>query len=124
MSLYQGPFIADEKNEQAWLTIKREHLKKTFVRLLINYGGCLDELGRHNQALSVYQKGLAVDPFEEVFYQRMIECCHRLGRYAKAVSHYQTCCQILENDLGVPPSEETQRLYQDVRRAAAGQALA
>ena len=124
LSLYRGEFMAGEKFEQAWLTTKREQLKMTFVRLLINYGQYLEDLNKHNQALSVYQKGLAVDPFEEVFYQRMIHCCHHLGRYAKAVSHYQTCCQILENDLGVPPSEETQRLYQDVRKAATGQALA
>ena len=124
LSLYRGEFMAGEKYEQAWLTTKREHLKKTFVRLLINFGQCLEAFKKYNQALSVYQKGLAVDPFEETFYQRMMRCCFHLGRYAKAVGHYQTCCQILENDLGVPPSEETQRLYQNVRKAAAGQILA
>lgn len=92
--------------------------KKQLVDLLINYGRCLEALNRNRQALSVYQQGIGLDRFEEIFYQRLIDNCRRLGRYAEAVRHYHTCCRLLEEELGVPPSEETQRLYRKVCAAA------
>ena len=115
LSLYTGEFLAAEKHEETWLTARRVSLKNTFIRMLTQYGRCLEALGDHDRALSIYQQGLAVDPLEEIFYQRLIDCCHHLGRYAKAVHYYKTCCQILEGDLGVPPSQETQKLYRKVR---------
>jgi DNA-binding SARP family transcriptional activator len=119
LSLYEGEFLADENPEPSYLATRREQLKKKMVDLLIDYGRCLESLNKHEQALALYQKGIALDGFEERFYQRLIDCCHRLGRYANAVQHYKTCCRMLENDLGVPPSEETQRLYRNVLESTA-----
>ena len=120
LSLYTGEFLSDEKHEQTWLTARRVSLENTFIRMLTNYGRCLETSGDYEGALSIYQKGIAIDKFEEIFYQRSIYCCHRLGRYAKAASYYKTCCRILEDDLGVPPSQETQKLYRKVHRPATG----
>jgi DNA-binding SARP family transcriptional activator len=119
LSLYEGEFLADENPEPSYLATRREQLKKKMVDVLIDYGRCLESLNKHKQALELYQKGIALDWFEERFYQRLIDCCYRLGRYANAVQHYKTCCKMLENDLGVPPSEETQRLYRNILDSAA-----
>jgi LuxR family transcriptional regulator, maltose regulon positive regulatory protein len=114
LSLYEGEFLADENPEPSWLATRREQLKKKMVDLLMDYGRCLESLNKPEQALAVYQKGIALDRFEESFYQRLIDCCHRLGRYAQAVQHYKACCKMLEDDLEVPPSKETRRLYRNV----------
>ena len=119
LSLYEGEFLADENPEPSYLATRREQLKKKMVDVLIDYGRCLESLNKHKQALELYQKGIALDWFEERFYLRLIDCCYRLGRYANAVQHYKTCCRMLENDLGVPPSEETQRLYRKILDSAA-----
>ena len=118
LSLYRGEFLAGEKHEQNWLTARRATLKETFIRMLTDYGRCLEVLDDHNRAVSIYQQGLAVDKYEEIFYQRLIYCCHHLGHFAKAANYYKRCCRILEGDLGVPPSQETQKLYRKMLRAA------
>ncbi|WP_319522574.1 BTAD domain-containing putative transcriptional regulator [uncultured Desulfosarcina sp.] len=123
LSLYEGEFLSVEKSEPPWLATRREELKKKMVDLLMDYGRCLESLNKPKQALAIYQKGISLDRFEENFYQRLMACCHRLGRYARAIRHYQTCCRMLEEDLGVPPSDETRQLYRNVLDAANSEAL-
>jgi DNA-binding SARP family transcriptional activator len=64
-----------------------------------------------------YQKGLSVDPLEEHFYQRLMACYYRQGRYAEAARVYGRCREVLKNHFDVPPAKATEDLYRRIRHA-------
>ena len=58
----------------------------------------------------MYQRGLEVDDLAEEFYQRLMECCIKMGRKAEAIKVYERCRATLKAVLGVEPREAIKRI--------------
>jgi DNA-binding SARP family transcriptional activator len=63
------------------------------------------------RAIELYQHLLAQDSYREVAHRELMRCYFRLGDRAAAIKQYQTCVEILREDLGLDPAEETEALY-------------
>jgi DNA-binding SARP family transcriptional activator len=61
---------------------------------------------------------LSVDRLEEYFYQRLMLCYDRQGRYSKAIRVYERCRDALMKDLNVPPAKNTEYIYRKIRQPA------
>jgi DNA-binding SARP family transcriptional activator len=71
-------------------------------------------LGRHRQVIPELRSMVSENPLNEGFHAQLIGALHQCGRRAEALQAYQRLWQILKSELGVAPSTEVQRLYQEV----------
>lgn len=57
---------------------------------------------------------LKLDPLDEVAHQQMMLLLALTNRKSAALSHYQLCCDILQKELQLEPSEQTRRIYEKI----------
>ena len=111
------PFLAGEEGE--WIERERARLHGMLVRAV----DCLSEIWLKNNepalALGAAREGVALEPFREAGYRRLMRVHVALGDRAEALRVYEACRALLEKELGSDPSPETQDMYQEVRGSPA-----
>jgi LuxR family maltose regulon positive regulatory protein len=95
---------------QPWWAAARERLHQRFLRRTAERGRALESQGRHDDALAVYEAGLAQDALAEELYQGAIRCHLAAGRPADAMRAFRRCRDQLSIVLGVKPSAATAAL--------------
>lgn len=111
--LYDGELLPDEEAE-SWTIAARERLRGKFIHALAGEGLALEQAGRWEEALRLYQRGLDADPIVERFHQGLMRCCRDLGRPTEAIAAYRRARQTLSVVLGVAPSAESDALYRAI----------
>ncbi len=109
LDLYRGRFLANEP-ESAWLVPTRARLHSQFLRAIAALGSRLEQIGRWDDALTLYRRGIEHDPLAEDIYRFQMRAYIRLGSPAEAINVYRRCSEVLSVVLGVKPSCETERL--------------
>ena len=107
------PFLAGEEGE--WVDAERARLHAILLRAL----DCLSEIwllnGEPSLAVAATREGVALEPFREEGYRRLMRVHAGLGNRAEALRVYESCRSLLEKELGAEPSPETRKVYEDVR---------
>ena len=114
VSLYAGRFLPGEE-DKPWSVSLRERLRNKFLRAVGELGESSERDGKLRNAVEYYQKGLEADDLAEELYRRLMLCYQKRGRKADAVKAYERCRKVLAAELGVEPSEETERVYAALR---------
>jgi predicted ATPase/DNA-binding SARP family transcriptional activator len=117
---YRGDFMAgftlrDSPPFDEWQFFQTEGLRQEQARALEKLGRCYTARGEFQQAIASARRWLALDPLHEPAHRRLMELYTWTGQRAAAVRQYQECTRVLEEELGLPPDEETQRLYQAIK---------
>ena len=115
MRLYRGVFLPSETNVP-WTAKTRERLRTRIVRVVEAAALAEEEAGRLYQAIELYTKGLDADELIEPFYQGLMRCYRRLGRYAEAMNTFRRLRQLLSVVLGIAPSESTREMARALQR--------
>jgi LuxR family maltose regulon positive regulatory protein len=121
LSLYGGNFLPEDEDE-SWSVAARERLRGKFIHALSSQAVALESQGDVRVALQSYQRGIEADPIVESFHQGLMRCYEAMGKRSEAFSAYRRLKHTLSVLLGVPPSDATQRLFQDMlqRQSEAG----
>ena len=109
LTLYAGDYL--EGVYADWCTLERERLREHRLDALESLAKLHAGRGRLNRAIKEYQQLVIQDPYREPAHRELMRCLYRLGDRATAVRQYQSCAQILREDLGLSPSPETEALY-------------
>ena len=97
-----------------WVTPERERLARIFnAQMELALEGLQNE-GRWREALTWAERWLAYRKGIEAAYRYLMRAHAALGDTASAKAVYQRCVDDLSNELGVPPSAETQELLANV----------
>ena len=113
MDIYQGAFLGDE--EASWALGTREQVRNRFTRYssqAVNYFNANDCPG---EAIGLLEHALETDDTSESLYRLLMLCHVDHGRKAEAIEVYNRCRTTLEGRLGVKPSPETEKIYQQIR---------
>ncbi|MEM7114409.1 MAG: BTAD domain-containing putative transcriptional regulator [Chloroflexota bacterium] len=121
VDLYQGDFLAGFHIRRAsgfseWAMLERERL-----RLLAIEG--LKTAVSHNQAqqqgkraITYARRLLAIEPLHEQSHQNLMRLLVQQGQRTAALAQYETCRQLLADELAVEPLPETTALFEQIRR--------
>ena len=111
VDLVHGPYLADLDAE--WADPERDRLWQA-------YGAALEELAylyldtsRLEDCLSTCQLALKRDRFQELIYQIEMRAYAVLGDRSAVARRYQACRMVMQ-ELGIPLSNETQRIYREL----------
>ena len=111
-TIARRPFLTGE--DAPWVTSRRDRLLDILVRAL----DCRVEALVWNGELALAQEqaraAVALEPFRESGYRRLMQVLVKQGDRAEAVRVYEDCKRRLAQELGVAPSEETQSLMRAV----------
>jgi tetratricopeptide (TPR) repeat protein len=119
LSLYTGDLLEDIYDD--WCTIERDRLRQIWLEALGRYSQILQSSGKINEAISIVQKWVNAEPFDEAAQRRLMSLYAVSGERAKAIQTYHTFAQSLAYELDTEPLPETQALLQSIQN---GHALA
>jgi TolB-like protein/DNA-binding SARP family transcriptional activator len=121
--LLDGLDVRDPAFEE-WLLFERQRLRDLARAALAKVLDRHVAEGAHDQAGVAARRLLALDPLHESAHRALMRIYAQHGQAALALKQYQLCRDALQDELGVRPEAETERLYQSIRekRATAGRA--
>ena len=109
LALCQGEYLEGIYDD--WCVLERERWRESEKTTRESLAKLYASRGSLQRAVETYQQLVALDPYREPAHRELMRCYFRLGDRAAAIKQYQTCAQILRDDLGLSPSAETEQLY-------------
>lgn len=114
VDLYTGDLLEGVYDD--WCLYDRERLRLLYLsalgKLVVYHGAN----GSYERGLACDERILARDNTREKAHRQMMQLYWLLGERGAALAQYKRCAQILRETLGIAPTEETQRLYQQMIR--------
>ncbi len=125
LALYQGDllegfYVRGSPEFEDWLRFEQEHVRRSLVKALHKCISREIEAGAYAKGLPFVRRLLTLDPLDELAYQQSMQLLALTGQRTVALAEYETCCQVLREELGVEPSWETKELYE---RISAGEGV-
>jgi len=108
LALYTGELLEGFYDD--WALRERERLRRLYLNSLAHLMRCHGQRGAIDDALRYGQRILELDPLREGIHREMMRLYLASGRRARVVRQYETCRQVLEQELGVEPISETQAI--------------
>jgi DNA-binding SARP family transcriptional activator len=111
-NLARRPLLPAERG--LWVERRRDELRATLLRALDLLVEGLAGGPFHAEALRYANEALALDPYRETAYVRLMRLHTDGGNRAEAIRAYERCRDVLARDLGVTPSPQTEAAYREV----------
>jgi DNA-binding SARP family transcriptional activator len=99
-----------------WVLLERERLRALRMQALEAVAGRLAALGRYAEALEAAHAAIRAEPLRESAHRTVVGVHLAEGNVAEAVRAFEFFRTMLEEELGVRPSEQMTRLVQHVPR--------
>jgi ABC-type transport system substrate-binding protein/DNA-binding SARP family transcriptional activator len=100
-----------------WVEEKRRELQQQLVRALACLADSCVAVGRADEAVKHARELVALEPYRESGYRRLMQAYSAAGDNAEALRVYERCRRLLAEELGAFPSSETETLYLEILRA-------
>lgn len=120
LRLHQGHRLFGHSAIEPWSIGPRERLSRRLTQAVAAYGTHLEAQGAWIAAVSLYEQGLADDPFNEAGTRGLMRCHLALGQPAAAMRAFQRCRELLASQLKVPPAVDTLALLARIPQLTAG----
>jgi DNA-binding SARP family transcriptional activator len=119
-ALYRGDFLSgftlrDSPAFDDWQFFQSETLRRELAGALERLVRCHAARREYEPAIAHARRWLALDPLHEPAHRQLMQLYAQSGQHAAALRQYRECVRILEEELSVPPLEETTRLYESIK---------
>lgn len=111
-TVLRRPFLAGDGN--AWAERRRTELAAVLVRALDCRVEALLANAETELALSHAREAVALEPYRESGYRHLMRVHQVMGDRAQAVRVYGELRSLLDRELGVEPSQETEGVYREI----------
>lgn len=116
IDLYRGDFLEDFHVREAalfeeWQLSEQERLRQALQQLTTRLVNLDMQNKNYASAIEYANRLLLRSPWYEEAHQQLMQLYALTGQRSMALAQYERCCQALEEEYGVPPSDETNDLY-------------
>ncbi|MCD5325818.1 MULTISPECIES: BTAD domain-containing putative transcriptional regulator [Pontibacillus] len=115
LSLYKDDYLPDQRLSD-WCLHERERLQVLFLRGAERLAQFCVRLEEYDTCIHWCERILRIDATWEEAYRLMMFSYYQRNNRPQAIKWYQKCCKILDDELGVPPMESTQEMFQLIRK--------
>jgi DNA-binding SARP family transcriptional activator len=112
-SLLSGDLLPDWYDD--WVVFERERFHQLRLRALDALCGRLADAGRLDVALEIGLAAVADDPLRESSHRAVVRVHLADGNIAEAIRQYRLCRRLLNEQVGVEPSERMKELVRGVK---------
>ena len=113
--LLDGMFLADAEEFESWLVVQRERVRAQACEVLRRLVQINRRRGDPGAALAHARRLVALDSWREEAHRAVMEILALLGEPAAALGQFETCRQVLAEQLQTLPTAETVRLAERIR---------
>jgi len=126
VNLYRGDFMEDFALGGAplfeeWALLERERLRQLALDTLHCLADAYLEEGAYATGISAARQALRLEPWREETHRLLMRLLACSGQRALALKQYETCRQVLAQELNAEVSLETSALYREIKAEAEGQ---
>ncbi len=119
VALHRGDFMAgfalrDAPEFESWQLAEADTLRREQAGALQRLVDAYTVQGRWQAAIAQAERWLALDPLHEPAHRQLMRLYAWSDQRGAAMRQYRSCVRVLDQELGVPPLEETTALYQAV----------
>ena len=124
VALYRGDFLEgftlpDSADFDDWQAFETNRLRRELAGVLEKLVVGHRTQGHFDTAITYAQRWLALDPLHEPAHRCLMQLYAESGHRSAALRQYQTCYELLEDELGVHPETETTALYERIQQETA-----
>jgi ATP/maltotriose-dependent transcriptional regulator MalT len=112
VDLVRGPYLSE--SDALWVLNERQRLEQLYVSSLEKLGHLYLNANQLDRCLAICQLALTHEPYREVIYQLEMYAYAALGDRASIVRRYRACKAVLQEGLGISPTQETESLYREL----------
>lgn len=112
-AFYRGSFLGDDGD--AYALPARERLRSAWMRAIAFVAESLRREGAYDEALVWYERGVAVEPLAEPFYQGAMRVLLDQQRSAEGLAVYRRLRATLASQLQIAPSPDSEALATALR---------
>ena len=113
-SLYSGDFL--EGYYEDWAMLIRDDVSMRRVDMLQTLMDHFYDLGRYEVCIDYAHRLLKIDSCHQEGHLALMQCFIALEKPDQAVRQYQTCSQVMKNELNLSPPREATELYLSITR--------
>ena len=110
----EGFSLRDAPEFDAWAAAVAEQQRRHLSSLLSALAEAQAAAGQFERAVTTIERRLALDPLQESAYQQLLRVHTWRGDRGAVTDTYLRCVRVLDEELGVPPLQETDELYRQV----------
>jgi WD40 repeat protein/serine/threonine protein kinase/DNA-binding SARP family transcriptional activator len=119
VALFRGEFLEgftlrDSAAFEEWLLLQREHLARLRLAALHRLTAYHEAQGAYETALRYAWEQVEIEPWQEDAHQQVMNLLVTTGQRTAALAQYESLRQVLQQELGVDPSPETEELYRRI----------
>jgi DNA-binding SARP family transcriptional activator len=120
VDLYRGDFLAgislyDSETFEAWVLMQRETLRQQAFSTLETLIAFHDQRADYPALCRAARRQLELEPWHEAAHRGLMRGLALAGDRDSALSQYETCQRVLEQELGIEPEIQTRTLYERIR---------
>jgi DNA-binding SARP family transcriptional activator len=112
VSLYQGELC--EGIYADWCLLERERMARYYLRVMGQLMACLIQHQEYEEAISLGDAILQIDPIREEVHRALMYCYWQMGQPMRALRQFDTCTRLLADELKAMPMPETVTLYRQI----------
>ena len=119
VQLYRGEFLAgffvkDSSPFEEWLVTEQERLREAAVEVLRTLTESYRRRGEYRFGVHYARRLVAIEPLSEEAHRELMRLCALSGQRNRALAQYEELMNLLRDQLGVEPLEETRELYESI----------
>jgi DNA-binding SARP family transcriptional activator/tetratricopeptide (TPR) repeat protein len=119
-SLYRGPFldglsVRDSPAFDEWMLLKGEEARRRMLSVLGRLTSLQMARAEYAGAARWAQRQLELEPYREQAHRQLMVALALGGERSAALAHYEACRQLLAQELGCEPEDETRALCTQIR---------
>ena len=114
--LLPGFYLRGGQQFDEWLATEREWLRTRVIETLSDLTNTFLSLGDYRAGIEQAQRLVKLDPLREEGHQQLMQLLAADGQTGAALAHYHRCVQLLNAEMGAPPSPATTQLFQQIQR--------
>jgi len=114
VALYRGEFM--QGSYEPWVEEQRTYYREQYLRLLEALAGVAQKTGDWPKSMRLAQRILHEDQFREDIHCLILRAHAAMGNRGALKDHFEGLKRLFQAELGVEPSSETKKLYEELRR--------
>lgn len=108
--------LPDSDLFENWVTTQRERIRIQALGLFSGLAQYYERRSEPECSLAYATRQINLDPYHEPAHRQMMLALVRSGQRSQAVLHFHRLKQLLEDDLGILPTDETLALFETIRQ--------
>ncbi|WP_267885658.1 response regulator [Paenibacillus durus] len=114
LALYRGDYL--EEYDYPWTETLKSNLLERYLNFVLRVAAYEIEHGFERKALERLHFAEKKAPYSEEICRLLLTTYARQGEYASLNRHYEAFVKLLHADLGIEPSQETIRIYNQCKK--------